>query len=63
MKNRFLFYSLSILLILSLTTNTIGSNEVDIELPSNVLLLENSNPWNDDPFPVIFIHSSEVARL
>lgn len=58
MKKRLLFYSLSILLILSLTPNTIGSNEVDIELPSNVLLFENSNPWGGDHLEDILTENS-----
>ncbi len=58
MKNRLLFYSLSILLILSLTPNTIGSNEVDIELPSNVLLFENSNPWGGNHLEDILTENS-----
>lgn len=58
MKNRILFYSLSILLILSLTPNTIGSNELDIELPSNVLLFENSNPWGGNYLEDILTENS-----
>ena len=58
MKKISLFYSLTILLILSLTPNTIGSNELDIELPSNVLLFENSNPWGGNYLEDILTENS-----
>ena len=58
MKKISLFYSLTILLILSLTPNTISSNELDIELPSNVLLFENLNPWGENHLEDILTENS-----